>query len=61
VRNLSGAIAIAALLLSATASFAAPVHGKGHLVRRRQNRRFESFARSNHLKVIVVKLETALP
>jgi hypothetical protein len=34
VRNLSGAIAIAALLLSATASFAAPVHGKGHLVRR---------------------------
>lgn len=34
LRNLSGRIAIAAFLLFTTATFAAPVHGKGHAVRR---------------------------
>jgi hypothetical protein len=33
LRNLSGLIAVTALLLSATATFAAPVHGKGHAAR----------------------------
>jgi hypothetical protein len=33
-RNLFGLLAIAALLLSATATIAAPVHGKRHVARR---------------------------
>jgi hypothetical protein len=34
LRNLSGLIALTALLLSATASFAVPVHGKAHPAQR---------------------------
>lgn len=34
LRNLAGGIAIAVLLLSATATFAAPAHGKRHVAHR---------------------------